>query len=138
MNLYARLGCRPALAFLYLPITRLVLLFGLTALALPAKAQPRAYVADSCSDTVSAIDTATNTVIATIPVGVNPYELAMTQDGARVYVTNVYDTTVSVIDTATNTIIATIPTDAGDLKGLAVTPDGRHVYVVDDSSRSVF
>jgi YVTN family beta-propeller protein len=42
------------------------------------QAQTRAYVTDSGSDTVSVIDTATNTVVATIPVGLIPRGVAIT------------------------------------------------------------
>ena len=37
-----------------------------------AQAQPFAYVSNSESSTVSVIDTATNTVVATIPVATGP------------------------------------------------------------------
>ncbi len=58
----------------------------------------------------SVIDTATNTVIATIPVGVQPAGVAVSADGSKVYVANHRQAgTVSVIDTATNTVTATIP-----------------------------
>ena len=77
---------------------------------------------------VSVIDTATNTVIATIPVGSTPYGVAVTPDGSKVYVTNFGSNTVSVIDGATNTVIATIPI-ANSPGGVAVTPDGSKVYV---------
>jgi YVTN family beta-propeller protein len=55
------------------------------------------------------IDTGTNTVTATIPVGQTPYGVAVTPDGSRVYIANELDGTVSVIDTATSTVTATIP-----------------------------
>jgi DNA-binding beta-propeller fold protein YncE len=42
------------------------------------------------------IDTATNTVIATAPVGTGPQGVAVTPDGSKVYVTNTGDNTVSV------------------------------------------
>ena len=45
---------------------------GMALLAIPAQAQPRAYVANSDSNTVSVIDTATNTVVATVGVGCLP------------------------------------------------------------------
>ena len=55
-------------------------------------------------DTVSVIDTATNTVTATDPRRQAPVGVAVTPDGSKVYVAN-GDNTVSVIDTATNTVI---------------------------------
>ena len=53
-----------------------------------AQAQTRAYVTNNGSNTVSVIDTATNTVVATIPVGFRPFGVAITPDGTRAYVTN--------------------------------------------------
>jgi len=73
--------------------------------------------------TVSVIDTATNTVIATIPVGFEPVGVAVTPDGSKVYITNNNSSTVSVIDTVTNTVTATIPVGLFPF-GVAVTPDG--------------
>ena len=58
---------------------------------------------------VAVLDTATNTVTATVPVGLSPFDLAVTPNGASVYVTNGNSGTVSVIDTTTNTVTATIP-----------------------------
>src|SRR5216117_3487446 len=46
-----------------------------------AEAQTRAYVTNGFSNTVSVIDTATNTVVATIPVGAFPFGVAITPDG---------------------------------------------------------
>ncbi len=70
----------------------------------------KVYVTSDLSNTVSVIDTATNTVIGSpIPVGVSPTGVAVTPDGSKVYVANELDNTVSVIDTATNMVTATIP-----------------------------
>ena len=48
-----------------------------------AQAQTRAYVTNYVDNTVSVIDTATNTVVATIPVGIQPLGVAVTPDGTR-------------------------------------------------------
>ncbi len=79
-------------------------------------------------DTVSVIDTATNTVTATVNVGNYPYGVAVSPDGKRVYVTNELSNNVSVIDTATNTVTDTV--NVGNYPyGVAVSPDGKRVYV---------
>jgi YVTN family beta-propeller protein len=65
----------------------------------------RAYVTNSSSASVSVINTATNTVIASIPVGVFPVGGAITPDGARAYVTNGNDNDVTVINAASDTVI---------------------------------
>ena len=46
-----------------------------------------AYITNASSNNVSVIDTATNTVTATIPVGVEPIGVAVSPNGSRVYVT---------------------------------------------------
>ncbi|MER6144946.1 IPT/TIG domain-containing protein [Streptomyces sparsogenes] len=74
------------------------------------------------------IDTATNTVTATVPVGTTPILLGVTPDGDRVYVTNVGNATASVIDTATNTVTATIGVSAQP-RFVTVSPDGLHAFV---------
>jgi YVTN family beta-propeller protein len=66
-------------------------------------------VTDNGTNTVSVIDTATNSVVGTIAVGSRPSGIAITPDGTKVYVVNAGDNTVSVIDTATNTVIAVLP-----------------------------
>ena len=58
----------------------------------------KAYVTNANADTVSVIDTATNTVVGSpIAVGGGPYGIAITPDGAYAYVTNAWGDTVSVI-----------------------------------------
>ena len=52
--------------------------------------------------TVSVIDVATNTVIATVPVGKRPWNMAITPDGRKLYVANGRSNSVSVIDTQSN------------------------------------
>jgi YVTN family beta-propeller protein len=70
----------------------------------------KVYVANnSFPNSVSEIDTATNTISATIPIGNGSVGVAVKPDGSKVYVANEGADTVSVINTATNTVIATIP-----------------------------
>ena len=58
----------------------------------------RAYITDFRSDSVSVIDTATDTVIAAISVGVGPRGVVVSPDGHRAYVVNYRSGTVSVIN----------------------------------------
>jgi YVTN family beta-propeller protein len=55
------------------------------------------------------ISDSTNTVVATIPVGESPYNIAYDSAKGELFVTNSYDNTVSVISDSTNTVVATIP-----------------------------
>ena len=105
--------------------------------ACPAEAAPFLYVTNfDTAGTVSVIDTATNTVVATVAVGSLPTGVAVTPDGTHVYVANSNDNTVSVIRTATNTVVKTIP--VGTFPDyVAVTPDGTKVYVTNSGSNNV-
>ena len=114
-----------------------------------------AYLTDSglTSDNVSVIDlnstSATyNSVVASIPLDApgceihfpkecSPRGIILTPDGTRAYVADMNGGAVSVIDTSTNRQIAAISFDPNpnnsvgrEPSGVAATPDGRFVYVV--------
>ena len=100
----------------------------------------KAYVTNFNPDTVSVIDTATNAVVGSpIPVGDDPFGIAITPDGTKAYVTNAGAGTVSVINTATNAVVGSA-INVGDVPfGIAITPDGTKAYVtnVNDDTVSV-
>ncbi len=73
-----------------------------------AGAAPFAYITNYDDNTVSVIDTATNKVTSTVPVGLGPGGVAVAPDGKKVYVANNDSNSVSVIDTATNSVTANI------------------------------
>jgi YVTN family beta-propeller protein len=124
-----------------------MLAMGLGSMASAAEAAPFAYVANNGLTTVSVIDTATNTVVATVPVGNLPNGVAVTPDGKHAYVTwllaNNVSGNVSVIDTATNMVVANGRGGACPRRGrhpgwgVAITPDGKHAYVANDFSNNV-
>jgi YVTN family beta-propeller protein len=100
-----------------------------------ASAQTLAYVATG-NNTVLVYDASTHALVATVPVGFAPANIAATPDQAFVYVTNRGSADVSVIATASNTVVATVPVGSSP-RGVAVTPDGAFVYVANDLSASV-
>src|SRR5215472_15376859 len=71
-----------------------------------ALAAPFAYITNTGAGTVEVIDTATNTIVATIPTGPSPAGVVVNRAGTRVYITSELGK-VSVIDTSTNTVVAT-------------------------------
>ena len=76
-------------------------------------AAPFAYITNLGSNNVSVINTTTNNVTATEPVGIDPNGVAITPDGSKVYVAKngheyVPGKTVSEIDTITNNVTATV------------------------------
>jgi YVTN family beta-propeller protein len=94
-----------------------------------ALGQPYAYVANISGNSVSVVNTATNTVSTTVSVPASPSGVAVTPDGNYVYVACQGGNNVVVISTATNAIVATIPVGTTPVQ-VAVTPNGAQVYVV--------
>lgn len=95
-----------------------------------------AYVTNGGSNSVSVINTATNTVTSTVPVGVAPFAVAIIPDGQYAYVTNGGSASVSVIATATNTVAATINVGIGPY-GVAISPDDAYAYVTNFGTSTV-
>lgn len=94
-----------------------------------------AYIANTNSNTVSVISVTTKTVVAVIPVGLNPACVAASPDGSKVYVGNGNGQTASVISTLTNSVIATVHLGSNVLcRGIAVSPDNKFVYVLNGNT----
>ena len=106
-------------------ITLLACLF--SAAAVPARAVPMAYVPDVFANLVYVVDTSTDTVVTTIPVGIAPSDVAISRDGFRVYVSAAGSNSISVIDAATNTLAASIPVFGGTVD-LAFSPNQSLLY----------
>lgn len=74
------------------------------------------------------------TVVATVPVGVNPTMVSVLQDGTRAYVvnsgnaTNGVDGSVSVVNLTSNTVTATIPAVSSTSATMAVNSTPGAVY----------
>jgi YVTN family beta-propeller protein len=120
----------------YFPMLVIVLLVGLAPIivlaapcAPPTLERPCAYTPNAGSNDVSVIDTATDTVVATIPVGVHPNGVSIHPNGTRLYVTNSGDRTVSVIDTTTNMVINPPIILGENSAGSVVHPNGQRVYL---------
>jgi YVTN family beta-propeller protein len=68
----------------------------------------RVYAANYASNSVTVIDGASNSVVATVSVGTRPQAVAVDSATHRVYVANTHDNTVTAIDGVTNSVVATI------------------------------
>jgi YVTN family beta-propeller protein len=95
-----------------------------------------AYTANFFGKGVSVVDTSTNAVVATVPVGGFPRDVAINPSGSRAYVAATVSDAVSVIDTATNSVLATVPVGVSP-SAVAVSPDGARAYVANLSSDNV-
>ena len=102
----------------------------------------RAYIttyndADGTGSAVQVMNTATNTVVATIlTVGINPYTSAVTPNGRQLYVPDHGSQELSVIDTRTNLLTRNIVVPRNP-HWVAFTPDGRRAYVANHESNLV-
>jgi YVTN family beta-propeller protein len=140
----SNLNGRRSLRVRYSPVLWAILAMGLGAMAKPGQAlawtgKPLAYV--TSSDGISVIDTGDNKVIDTIQGPAFP--AAVTPDGKHVYAfgPNTSDLVfnISVINATDDKVVATIPLDVRlvqtgvelneNSSAIAVTPDGKHVYV---------
>jgi gliding motility-associated-like protein len=92
-----------------------------------------AYITNSGDGTISVINVATNTVVATLNPPHDPFCVCISPDGSKVYVgCSDGSSTVTVINAITNAIIATITANtSGESTGIAVSPDGTMLYVAD-------
>jgi YVTN family beta-propeller protein len=101
--------------------------------------------------TVSAVDLSSNTIIATIPVGIQPSGLAITPAGSYAYVSN-YNTlyegpnftdltagpgTISIIDIQTNKVVSPIIQTGLSPDAIAISPNGQFAYVTNYTSNTV-
>jgi YVTN family beta-propeller protein len=77
-----------------------------------------------------------DSVIATIPVGTFPQNLAFDSDNGDMYVTNLVSETVSVIDGSTNTVVKTIDVGRGP-QGVAFDSSNGNMYVANGVSNTV-
>ena len=103
-----------------------------------AGAAPFAYITSwgEGSGILSVIDTATDNVTATVPVGIWPYTVAVNPAGTKAYVVNAGSRTVSVIDTTINKVTATV--NVGNYPWeVAINPAGTKAYVTNYWSHTV-
>ncbi len=102
--------------------------------------------ANSGSDTVSVVDTASLLEVDRIPVGRGPHSVLVDGSGKRAYVFNTRSSTVSVIDIASRALVTTIDTVAEPLRGqfnrngdrlFVIHGNSPYLTVIDPSSLSV-
>ncbi|MEO1057034.1 MAG: hypothetical protein AAFY28_08990 [Actinomycetota bacterium] len=92
------------------------------------------YVSNFSAGTVTVVDTTTNIVTDTIPVGDDPDGVVF--DGIDIYVANSNDGTLSVISPKTKTVIDTIVLGT-TLVPIALAFDGTYVYTSNNNANSV-
>jgi YVTN family beta-propeller protein len=97
-----------------------------------------AYVTNVDNDSVSVIDTATNSVINSITLGPQSSydDVAFTPSGSLAYVTSSATNNVIVIDVADNTVLGQIPVGSDPL-GISINSAGTFAYIANEGSSTV-
>ena len=95
----------------------------------------RIYVANSGSNDVSVIDAYTMRLLATVPAGLRPVDVAV--EGDHVFVVNADSDSVAAIDGESNRLSSVVPVSIM-ARGMAVHPDTGRLYVACASTNSVF
>lgn len=99
----------------------------------------RVYTSNFIDKSVSVIDTASLSIVATVRLTDQPQAIAIDPSGSRVYTANL--NSVSVIDTATNSLVTNIPASITNglawPQGLAVNPSGTSLYVTNSMAGTV-
>ena len=99
------------------------------------------YVCNRFDNNVSVIDLTGRREVARIPVSREPVAAAVTPDGKLLYVANLLPqdrsdlpnvaAAVTVIDTASRkTVNIRLPNGSSSVRGICVSPDGKHAYAV--------
>ncbi len=99
------------------------------------RAGTRMYVAASAG-TVTVLDVATFSVLATIPAGAGARAPVVSPDGTRVYVVNNFVNSITVIDATSNIVIATVSVGVSPFR-IALDPAGTLLYVSNNGAASV-
>ena len=98
---------------------------------------PYMYVTNFNNDTVSVIDTNTNSVIATLPVEDGPIGIAYAPGTQHMWVTNLNDDSISLINTNTNTVDGGASGAEDGPLGIASGPNTQFMYVTNFNNDTV-
>ena len=102
---------------------------GLDPVSVAIHHESEAWVVNQISDSVSVIDLDRGVVVETIPVGDRPGDIVFAGEPRRAFVTSMNRRCVEVIDPTTRSHVETIPIIGADPRTLAVSQDGKTVWV---------
>jgi YVTN family beta-propeller protein len=96
------------------------------------------YVTSEGDRQVTVLDASTGEVRATFKVGARPRDAIFTADGKRAYVSSELEGIVVEVDATRHVVTAKIAMPAGSRSmGLALSPDGRSLYVTNGRAQTV-
>ncbi|MDW8366453.1 MAG: YncE family protein [Abditibacteriales bacterium] len=80
------------------------------------------------------LDVPSRRIVREVPVGLNPLDSVMTPDGSKLFVANYFSRDISVVNLDEGRLQDNIPLSISPVRTLAVRPDGKKVYVVQEKS----
>ncbi len=89
----------------------------------------RIFVSSKANDSVYVIDGTTHQTLQQIPVGDEPFGLAINNSTHKVYVANFRSNNVTVIDADSNTVLKTIPLGTSEPTYVAIDETRNRIYV---------
>jgi len=95
------------------------------------------YVANYGTNSVSWLNTSTNVVVQTSPVGSQPVAIAQTPNGQNIYVVNQGDNTVTDLSPTDLSPLATLPVGTTPVWAIA-RPDSQRVYIVTQGDGNLY
>lgn len=98
------------------------------------------YATSEADHVVAVYDTQAGRVRARIQVGERPRNAVFTADGRRAFVPGESDSTVTAIDVASDRVVTRIRLEGENVRpmGVALSPDGRHLFVTTGRGRELF
>ncbi len=96
-----------------------------------------AYVAVGDANVVEVVDTATNQVVKTIPVGQDPWRAYASPNGKYMLTPNNGEETVSLIDVKTQSVKTTLQ-GGPDMTGVNFNHDGTKAYVISRGANQIY
>ena len=100
---------------------------------------PYLLVLNKHDDSMMVFDLPSHRLTATIAVGDEPHEVAVTPDGTKAYVSNVGDRSITVLDLQRWSVLRTMTPERFDFPhGLGITNDGRLLLVTSEGSRRFY
>src|SRR5215475_8622565 len=91
---------------------------------------------DKSADGIGIVDVDRNAFLKLMPVGSDPEQFAISDDGARLYVSNEDAGLASVVDISKGQILKSLPVGK-EPEGVSLSPDGKTVYVTSENDGTV-
>ena len=95
------------------------------------------YISNEKDNTLSVIDTATDEVIKTIPVGKRPRGIVLSKDFSKLYICASDSNTVQVLDIKSGALLPNTLPSGDDPEQFDLAPNNKHLYIANENDAAV-